>query len=202
MMAPTEIPTMAKSKTTPSSAGTFFEEAAPLRFDQKLVLLQWMLSLFGKTDFSQFSQILKEPELEGLTEDNGHKFLAAITNVWEFPEFPADTLAGYDQNIVKHLLQLNRLRAEPVRWKYFQWLTLLFTEIYLDRFFRAPGQLLADLNAFVTRFNEDKSPRDRLPGYEPADLRKLAFWNATGSGKTLLMHTNILQYRHYLALYG
>src|SRR5699024_10002298 len=29
------------------------------------------------------------------------------------------------------------------------------------------------------------------------DLRKLAFWNATGSGKTLIMHVNILQYLHY-----
>ncbi|MCL4439961.1 MAG: DEAD/DEAH box helicase family protein, partial [Firmicutes bacterium] len=38
--------------------------------------------------------------------------------------------------------------------------------------------------------------------YTLADLRKLAFWNATGSGKTLLMHVNILQYRHYLALHG
>jgi hypothetical protein len=33
-------------------------------------------------------------------------------------------------------------------------------------------------------------------------LRKVAFWNATGSGKTLLMHVNILQYQHYLDLHG
>ncbi|EBT5831684.1 type III restriction endonuclease subunit R, partial [Salmonella enterica] len=29
------------------------------------------------------------------------------------------------------------------------------------------------------------------------DLNKLAYWNATGSGKTLLLHVNILQYLHY-----
>jgi len=28
-------------------------------------------------------------------------------------------------------------------------------------------------------------------------LNKLAFWNATGSGKTLLMHANIKQYLYY-----
>src|SRR5207248_2743398 len=33
-------------------------------------------------------------------------------------------------------------------------------------------------------------------------LNKLAFWMATGSGKTLLMHANILQYQFYLAKYG
>ena len=33
-------------------------------------------------------------------------------------------------------------------------------------------------------------------------LNKLAFWMATGSGKTLLMHANILQYRHALTRHG
>src|SRR5690606_28830848 len=33
-------------------------------------------------------------------------------------------------------------------------------------------------------------------------LSKLAFWNATGSGKTLLMHVNIKQYLHYASLYN
>ena len=33
--------------------------------------------------------------------------------------------------------------------------------------------------------------------YTADDLNKLAFWNATGSGKTLLLHINILQYQHY-----
>src|SRR5699024_8019010 len=34
------------------------------------------------------------------------------------------------------------------------------------------------------------------------DLNKLAFWNATGSGKTLLMHINIKQYLHYAHKYN
>jgi hypothetical protein len=36
----------------------------------------------------------------------------------------------------------------------------------------------------------EKSPRQD-------ELNKLAFWNATGSGKTLLLHVNIKQYLHY-----
>ena len=41
-----------------------------------------------------------------------------------------------------------------------------------------------------------------MPDYEPDDLRTLAFQSATGSGKTLLMHAHILQYRHYLRRAG
>ena len=193
---------MAKLKSSRSASSTLYPEAIPLRFDQKLVLRQWMLSLFDKNTFEQLAEPLKAPELEGLTEDNNHKFLRALRALWEFSEFPGDTLLGYDQNIVKHSMALNQRRDAPIRWKYFQWLTLLFAEIYLDRHFRAPEKLLADLNGFVDQFNSDKLEKDCIPAYQPDDLRKLAFWNATGSGKTLLMHINILQYRHYLGLYG
>ena len=37
----------------------------------------------------------------------------------------------------------------------------------------------------------------RVEQYEESDLKKLAFWMATGSGKTLLMHLNYRQYLHY-----
>ena len=33
--------------------------------------------------------------------------------------------------------------------------------------------------------------------FEDSDLDKLAFWMATGSGKTLLMHLNYHQFLHY-----
>ena len=176
--------------------------APPLKFDQRLVLLGWMLSLFDKTKIEQLAGPLKLPELEGLTADNNHKYLSAIETLWTFSHFPGDVLLGYDGNIVRHTQRLNARRAEPIRWKYFQWLSLLFTEVYLDRLFRDPEKLLAELNAFVMKFNAGKSGKDCATLYERGDLRKLAFWNATGSGKTLLMHVNILQYRHYLKLHG
>src|SRR5262245_46973286 len=193
---------MAKRNSSRSGGTALFPEAVPLKFDQKLVLNQWMLWLFDKKSFEQLAEPFKWAELEGLNEDNNHKFLAVFRALWELEELPADVLLGYDQNIVKHTLKLNEHRADPIRWKYFQWLSLLFTEVYLDRFFRDSDRLLADLNAHVTEFNADKSDKDKIPAYEPGDLRKLAFWNATGSGKTLLMHMNILQYQHYLHLHG
>lgn len=188
----------AKSKTF---AG-LFPQAKPLRFDEKLVLNQWLLSLFEKKTFEELVEPIKADELEGLDEDNTHKFLHQLKLLWEFKDFPGDILLGYDQNIVRQTMKLNQRRSEPIRWKYFQWLSLLFAEIYLDRFFRDPEKLLKDLNTFVERFNTDNADRDQIVPYESSDLSKIAFWNATGSGKTLLMHVNILQYRHYLELYG
>jgi hypothetical protein len=194
---------MAKRKSSRRAAtATRLPVVVPLKFDQKLVLLQWMLWLFDKKHFEQLAEPFKSPDLEGLNEDNNHKYVAVFKALWELDEFPGDILLGYDNNIVKHTQKLNERRAEPIRWKYFQWLSLLFAEIFLDRFFRDPNKLLTDLNAFVEKFNADKLEKDRIPAYEVSDLRKLAFWNATGSGKTLLMHVNILQYRHYLELHG
>ena len=193
---------MGKRKTSRSRTATLLPEAVPLKFDQKLVLHQWMLWLFDKKDFEQLAEPLKPADQEGLNEDNNHKFLSVFRALWELDEFPGDILLGYDQNIVKHTLRLNAHRAEPIRWKYFQWLSLLFTEVYLDRFFRDPDKLLADLNEFVERFNFDKEKHDQITAYQAAELRKVAFWNATGSGKTLLMHVNILQYQYYLDLHG
>jgi hypothetical protein len=177
-------------------------ETTPLRFDEKLILNQWMLSLFEVDDFDKLAERMKSLDLEGLDENNVHKFLHEMKLLWEYEAFPGDTLLGYDQNIVKYTLKLSEKRTEPLRWKYFQYLSLLFTEVYLDCFFRDPDKLLADLNRHLDRFNEGKAAKETLPAYEPEDLQKLAFWNATGSGKTLLMHVNMLQYQHYLRLHG
>ena len=116
-------------------------DAAPLRFDQKLVLNQWMLSLFEASSFDQLAHQLKTTELEGLDENNVHVFLHQMNLLTEYKEFPADALLGYDQNIVKHTRALSERRTQPIVWKYFQWLSLLFTEVYLDRFFHAPDKL-------------------------------------------------------------
>ena len=79
--------------------------------------------------------------LEGLDENNVHHFHHALTaQLFNLTQLPTELLLEYDQNIVKHTQRLNDRRItrgeEPIVWKYFQYLTLLFTEIYLDRYFR------------------------------------------------------------------
>ena len=174
-----------------------------LRFDQRLVLNQWILSLFEEDSFIPLTEGLQDASKEGVDENNISRFHHEIANrLFQRQELTRDVLLQYDENIVRHTQAISARRTEPLRWKYFQYLGLLFAEIYLDRYFRDPDQLLADLSAHLAQFNADKAERDQVNPYTPDDLHKLAFWSATGSGKTLLMHVNILQYRHYLKLHG
>ena len=55
----------------------------------------------------------------------------------------------YDRHIVKYTKEINEHRTEKIVWKYYQYLALLFTEIYLDRYFSDKMRLLDDLNAFL-----------------------------------------------------
>ncbi len=170
-----------------------------LRFDRKLVLNQWALGLFGASTFEELADGLKDPSLEKTDSENVSLYCRILgTKVNGESGLNEDILLGYDRNIYRHTCAISEKRPEPIRWKYFQYLSLLFTEIYLDRYFRSPEKLLEELSEQVTRFNQDKDKADRIEPYVFDDLRKLAYWNATGSGKTLLMHVNILQYRHYL----
>ncbi|MFA4943539.1 MAG: DEAD/DEAH box helicase family protein [Lentisphaeria bacterium] len=191
-------------------AATGIAAGAPrLKFEQRLVLNQWLLDLFEVESFGKLTKLLNSPELEGFDAENVSRFHYALTErVLEHERLPRELLLGYDANIVRHWRAItearNRASGRPLVLKYFQYLALLFTEIYLDRWFRDPAALLAELNGRLREFNAESAPgeKDRLPEYAPEDLNKLAFWMATGSGKTLLMHVNILQYRHYLEKNG
>lgn len=188
----------ATKKTAKPTAAT-----PSLRFDQRLVLNQYLLNLFEVSNWEELAQGMQDPHLEGLDENNVSLFYHHLTNrLYDRAQLPKDLLLNYDQNIIRHTSAIRGKRERPITWKYFQYLALLFTEIYLDRYFRDPEKLLADLNEWVERFNAGVANQDRIKSYTMEDLTKLAFWNATGSGKTLLMHVNILQYRHYLVLHG
>lgn len=185
-----------------------------LPFNRKLVLHQWLLGLFGVEHFEELAEHLRDEALEGLDENNVHHFHHALClhlPVERRPELPDEVLLEYDQAIVAVTQRLNERRITrgeaPIVWKSFQYLALLFTEVYLDRYFRDPDALRATLNERIDAFNERVAEPDRIARLdESADAReqlnKLAFWMATGSGKTLLMHAHILQYRRFLETHG
>lgn len=179
---------------------------------KKLVLNQWLLSLFNVERFDDLAEHLRDEELEGLDEDNVHRFFRVLTaGYFNLNQLSTDLLLEYDQNIVRHTLKLNESRIlhgeEPIIWKYFQYISLLFTEIYLHRYFQDPEKLLAAINAQVNVYNEGNQEFDHVALLDASDeawpqLNKIAFWMATGCGKTLLMHANILQYLDALSRYG
>ena len=179
-----------------------------IKFVHKLALNQWLLSLFDVKRFEQLAEYLRNEKLEGMDENNVHHFHHALTaQLFNLTKLPTDLLLEYDQNIVKHTQRLNERRITrgeaPIVWKYFQYLTLLFTEIYLDRYFNDPGALLKAINEQVAACNADKPEADHIAPFKEdgeawSQINKIAYWSATGSGKTLLMHANILQYQFYL----
>ena len=181
-------------------------------FVYKLALNQWLLSLFNVRRFEELAEHLRNEKLEGMDENNVHHFHYALTaQLFNLTQLPTELLLEYDQNIVKHTQRLNERRITrgeaPIVWKYFQYLTLLFTEIYLDRYFIDPKALLAAINAQVIACNTDKPESDHISAFDGggeawSQINKIAYWSATGSGKTLLMHANILQYQFYLDKHG
>ena len=173
-----------------------------IKFEQKLILNKWILKLFEISDFDKLTDQLKSPDYEGFTENNVSKFHLCLCS-WLFDRkaLPFDLLAQYDQNIVRYWKQITEKRnkfGHTLYPKYFQYLALLFTEIYLDRYFSSQNKLLTELNTLVNEENEKLPKKEQINPFFFDDLNKIAFWMATGSGKTLLMHINILQYKHYL----
>lgn len=188
-------------------------------FHDKIVLNKYLLSLFGidaigskivsKNGLEIFNE-LKLSSSEGYTEEGNTKILDQLkSHLYLTDELTETMLQQYDENIVRYTQEISEGRDEIVVWKYFQYLSLLFTEIYLDKYFSNKKQLQHDLNLFIKKFNEKEFEKHgskklkkgeqifQVDFFKESDLNKLAFWNATGSGKTLLMHVNIKQYLHY-----
>jgi hypothetical protein len=171
-------------------------------FHQELVLNHYMLRLFNCSNLNAIKDRLGEDRHEGIFEDGQSGFFHALQHsLFQTDSISPQDLRRYDLNIVQHWNtitgQRNKQEGTMLNMKYFQYLSLLFTEIYLDRYFNQRQRLLDDLNESVQIYNRDQPADGKLQPYGADELNKLAFWNATGSGKTLLLHVNILQYLHY-----
>ena len=167
-------------------------------FAQKLVLNAYMLDQIGFQDFESVAKLLSDAR-EGWDENQISYFYKRLADSEQFENsgLNKDILLAYDMNITKHTKAMQGKRKDVIKWKYFQYLCLLFVEIYLDKFFNNKEDFLNELN----HFKAGSLNFIDIPDYTLADLSKIAIWNATGSGKTLLMHMNILQYRYYMEKY-
>lgn len=172
------------------------------KLQQSLVLFHYILHLFGCKDLQALAIDLKDPALEGLDEDGSSRFYHKLCDTFYNGHLPSEQLFYYDQNIIRHTAEINQKRKERIEWKYFQYLSLLFTEIYLDRYFTNRQEFCDSLNTYLRDiFKFEPDTWHGLTDFTLDDLNKLAFWNATGSGKTLLMHINIKQYLYYARKY-
>ena len=175
-------------------------DSALERFRHRLSLVAFFRYVFGVEDVHDPQSVREfynglRAQREGYdTEGRSYVYHALMSRARGIEE---GTLLQYNANVKRHTDALNRHRAEPIRLKYFQVLAALMTEHYLDRVTREPQAFLADLNAFVEQQNRVRGGRVDFPGFGLDDVNKVAFWMATGSGKTLLMHVNYYQYLDY-----
>ena len=172
--------------------------ATQASFDDQLVLFRYFLHELRIDSLSGLSEKLNSTEYEGVNESGNTYFCDYIARISKMKgaAVTPEKLRLYDENICRHTRQIGEKRG-GLRWKYFQYISLLFTEMYLDRYFSNVEAFCAELNAWL---DEKKTESLGLIDFQPYTidkLNKLAFMCATGSGKTLIMHMNILQFLHY-----
>ncbi len=168
-----------------------------IKLEKQLILLAWLNDLFSYKSNQELLSDMKEAD-EGF-DPYGRSFIYhRLVGRGEKLNIPLSDLDRYDENIRKHLTTINHHRTEPIILRYFQHLALLYAEVFLDWRFNLPGKMLKSLNDFIRDRNSHKPVGDIPdPQFSETDLNKLAFWMATGSGKTLIMHINYRQFLQY-----
>jgi len=168
-----------------------------MKIEKYLILNRYLLSLFGVEEFKKLQDALSDKR--GGDNPEGRSYFADVLcglDSLDRTRLPEDKLLEYDDRIRLCLGKINRLRETKIVLKYFQYLALLFTEIVLDSLQNRQAEFLPDLNRFLAEYRV-KQQVDILSEFNEKDLLKIAFWMATGSGKTLLMHINYHQFRHH-----
>jgi superfamily II DNA or RNA helicase len=184
--------------------------AQTVDFNDRLVLFKFFLSFFRANHLQDFNKLNHE-NYEGIDKNGNTRFYLDLDYRLSSTAFDAsysvirDKLKQYDENICRHLKHISEKRGY-INLKYFQYFSLLFTEMFLDRFFNDKDDFVNKLNVFMDYyrrklFSSVHSVLTMEP-YTQEKLNKLCFMCATGSGKTLIMHINILQFRHYNKIAG
>ncbi|MCY3551166.1 MAG: DEAD/DEAH box helicase family protein [Candidatus Poribacteria bacterium] len=162
-----------------------------------LILHGWLNDQFGyKTTRDLLSDVSNVDE--GFNPNGYSPICEFLMSRSDLKNEIEEALPIYDANIKRHLSAINNNRTQPIVLRYFQYLALLYTEIFLDWKFNKPAEFLHQLNTFVQTQNARKAPGDpRDTDFTEIDIEKLALWMATGAGKTHIMHINYHQYLHY-----
>ena len=172
------------------------------QWNEQLILFRYFLHQFDHKTLFSFAGKMNKSEYEGLDTDQNtyfyHELVGMIERRGVSAKINKDTLRIYDENISRYVKQIGEGRG-GLKLKYFQYIACLFTEMYLDNYFSNRADFEDRLNRY--NFNnvlQESFGEIQISKYSSLNMNKLAFMCATGSGKTLIMHINILQFQHYL----
>jgi len=165
--------------------------------EKYLILNKYLLSLFGVGDFKDLLEKMKNVPID--IDSGGRTHFVNVLR-FSFEKLQKDilseeTLLRYDENTQNYVRKIN-YRREPISLKYFQYLAVLFTEIVLDNLKNRKIEFLYNLNRFLQIYKKEHDIAF-IDEITEKDLNKIAFWMATGSGKTLIAHINYHQFFHY-----
>ncbi|MFB6144885.1 MAG: DEAD/DEAH box helicase family protein [Candidatus Nanohaloarchaea archaeon] len=163
--------------------------------DLNLALLRFIYDELGvlrdENSFEKLKTKFEDPE-----DPSKQMYTRFLENAVKTFDIKETKIEDYDENINRYLEKLNSSREEDLSLRYYQYLAAFFTEFYLDK-------LTSEREHFVDRYKEfiirDFAGKEENPlAPQSADeLNKLAYWMATGSGKTHVMHLNYFQYLEY-----
>jgi hypothetical protein len=163
------------------------------RLEEHLLLARFIANKLGINKLSEIKDFKDVPE-EFDAEGRSHMFHAILIRPGN--TIPEDKLKQYDDNIRKHFENWKKRRKPNLTLKYFQYLALLSNEIFLDNYFNSPTQFLEQINNWILQKSEELGS-----GITEDDFfggtSKIAYWMATGSGKTMIMNINHWQFLHY-----
>ena len=181
----------------PRRAGPTIPPGIADNLERRLSLLAWLQSRLGYSSTKDLLVDLREADEGFDAEGRSYIYTRLVSRAGQMNEITISDLRRYDDNIRGHLTAMNAGRQHPITLRYFQYIAALFAEIFLDCRSSAPRAMLGSINTFVDSLNSNRHPNERVELFDESDLDKLAFWMATGSGKTLLMHINYHQFLHY-----
>lgn len=165
-----------------------------MNIQKHLVLFKYLLQVFGFKEFKDVSELYKSIT-SSKNPDGSSNILGKILGRNDM-EVSYDELIKFDEIILSYEDKMRKERNDPTfELKYFQYFTILFTEYFLNKLSSNKAELINSINDFSL----DYCQLENIPHlqFSDSDLRKLAYWMATGSGKTLIMHINLWQILKY-----
>lgn len=161
------------------------------RLTDELVLPDFFSDKLGYGSFSSLLGDLKDAE-EGYNANGISHFCERISSK------NGVEISCYDLKIKGYVQKISIGRKQGFRLKYYQYLAVLFTEMYFEMFFAnhfsKNNQVVNEINKFIDATKKGGSRKLSSKDFKPP---KLAYYMATGSGKTIVMHINYLQYLEY-----
>lgn len=154
-----------------------------------LILSQTIASSLGIEDTRKITDFSKNSE--GFEEDGRSVMHYLLLNKGKRRKIPESTLKKYDDNIKTYVDRIRRNQKQNITLKYYQYLAIVFAEVYLDYYFKDPKKF----PILINQWNKDRGSTESIARKQLN--QKLAYWMATGSGKTILMHINYWQFLYY-----